>query len=274
MGSMELLAAALEYLETHLEEDVRTEDVARECYCSKSTLEKLFKCVNNISVHDYLVRRRMTQAARLLLAQPELGILELALRFGYSTNESFTRAFKQVWNCNPSEFRKEVRFSELFPRLFVPPENGDEFMKQRRQVDISELYDLFVQRRGCYFICCDIRDMIKINEVSRKAGDIAILTSMQWMNDAAGEEDVVFRIGGDEFALLTNSTDIAYAEMVAEKIRQHNGQAIPYAEQEVPLTLYTGVTKLTEGTVRYCELFEGLHKTIQSSKYETIEKGM
>ncbi|MGN0506481.1 MAG: helix-turn-helix domain-containing protein [Lachnospiraceae bacterium] len=266
MGSMELLANALEYLETHLEEDVRTEDVARECYCSKSTLEKLFQCVNHISVHEYLVRRRMTKAARLLLSQPELGILQIALQFGYSTNESFTRAFKQVWNCNPSEFRATTRFTELFPRLRVPDENGDEYVKNCRQVDISELYDLFVQRKGCYFICCDIKNMIAINDVSRKAGDIAILTSLQRMNDAAGEEDVVFRIGGDEFALLTNSSDITYAEAVAEKIRGCNGQPVLYEGAELPLNLYVSITKLTEGTVRYHELFSGLHKAIEQNK--------
>lgn len=55
MDNMELLATALEYIENHLEEDVRTEDAAKSCFCSKSTLEKLFRCVMNISVRDYIV---------------------------------------------------------------------------------------------------------------------------------------------------------------------------------------------------------------------------
>ena len=94
MGNMELLASALEYVETHLEEDVRTEDVAKACFCAKSTLEKLFRCVMNISVHDYMVRRRMMKAAKLLHGNPEVNVLSVALQFGYSTNESFTRAFR------------------------------------------------------------------------------------------------------------------------------------------------------------------------------------
>ena len=149
MGNMELLATALEYMETHLEEDVRTEDVAKDCFCSKSTLEKLFRCVMNISVHDYMVRRRMMKAAKLLHGNQEVNVLSVALQFGYSTNESFTRAFKQVWNCNPSEFRIKARYTELYPRRLLPEETGDDFMNNRKRVDISELYDLFVQRRGC-----------------------------------------------------------------------------------------------------------------------------
>jgi AraC family transcriptional regulator len=63
---MELLANALEYMEANLSEEIKTEDVAKACYCSKAALEKLFRCLNHISIHDYVVRRRMTLAAREL----------------------------------------------------------------------------------------------------------------------------------------------------------------------------------------------------------------
>ena len=110
MKNMDLLATALSYMEEHLQEDIRTEDVAGACFCSKSTLEKLFRNVNHISVHDYVIRRRMMKAARMLFENPDVGVLEVALCYGYGTNEAFTRAFKQVWNCKPSEFRKGRRY--------------------------------------------------------------------------------------------------------------------------------------------------------------------
>jgi len=84
-------------------------------------------------------------------------------------------------------------------------------MAGRKYVDISELYDLFQERKDCYFVCCDIKWMIQINEVSRKAGDLSILETLHRMNEAAGEDDVVFRIGGDEFCMLTCSTEKEYA---------------------------------------------------------------
>ena len=268
MNNIELLVAALEYMEAHLEEELRTEDVARACFCSKSTLEKLFRHVNHISVHDYLIRRRMTKAARMLLENPQIGILELALCYGYSTNEAFTRAFKQVWNCKPSEFRKAHRYSELYPRLTKPVENGDVYMIERKPMDISELYDLFKERRNCYFVCCDIKNLLPINELSRKAGDLAILETMNRMNEAAGEEDVVFRIGGDEFALLTNSEDVGYAEKVAEQILSHNEESYLFEKTEIPLSLHVGMTRFEgPGTkVPYDELFVKLHSCIRESK--------
>ena len=66
MSKVELLANALEYIELHLVEDMKTEDIAKAVYCSKSTLEKLFQSINHLSIHDYVVRRRMNKGAKLL----------------------------------------------------------------------------------------------------------------------------------------------------------------------------------------------------------------
>ena len=127
MHHMELLLTALEYIEIHLRDEIRTEDIAAACFCSKSTLEKLFRRVHNISVHEYIIRRRMMLAARKLSRQPETSIPAVALEYGYSTHESFARAFEQIWNCKPSEFRR-TKFAELFPRLTVPPRKGDNYI--------------------------------------------------------------------------------------------------------------------------------------------------
>ncbi len=266
MGNLELLSAALEYMEEHLQEELHTEDVARACYCSKSALEKLFRYVYHLGVREYLVRRRMMRAARMLSEQRAVSILDVALAFGYGSNEAFTRAFKQVWNCRPSEFRKERRYSELFPRLRMPMEEGDAYMKTRKPVDISELYDLFKSRGDCYFVCCDIAKLESMNAVSRKAGDMAILETMGRMEEACGEEDIVFRIGGDEFALLTNSPERSYAENIAERIRSANGQVLHCEGKEFPLALHVGVTRFEGKRLKYDELFAGLHTAILDSK--------
>lgn len=265
MNNIDLLASALSYIEQHLEEKINTNDIAEACYCSKSTLEKLFKCVNDITIRDYLVRRRMTKAARDIAEEHGTSLLFIALRYGYSTNESFSRAFKEVWNCKPSEFRHK-RYSELYPRLEVPLEEGDEYMCERKHVDISELYDLFVKRKDCYFVCCDIKGLVPINEISRKAGDLAILESLRRMNEAAGEDDVVFRIGGDEFALLTARSDVQYAEEVADKILSYNEQTFEYEGQKIPLSLFVGIASMNSSVVKYDELFTSLHTQIKATK--------
>lgn len=262
MNNLDILANAFEYIEQHLQEDIKTEDVAAACYCSKSTLEKIFRYINHRSVHDYIMRRRMMLAAKMIVANPESNLLEVALSCGYSTNESFTRAFKNVWNCNPSEFRGNTRFSELFPRRYPPKQDGGIY-HMRVNLDISELYETFRQRKDCYFVCCDIKKLVPINEISHKAGDLAILETMNRMEREAGNEDIVFRIGGDEFVILTNSEDIKYAENVMERIRAYNGQPILFEDKEIPLSLHTAIVKF-EGSknIKYQDLFEQLHAAI------------
>lgn len=73
MDKLEILAGAITYIEENMQKDIRTEDVAKACYCSKSALEKMFRCMNNISVRDYLIRRRMMLAAKLIKAYPNRG---------------------------------------------------------------------------------------------------------------------------------------------------------------------------------------------------------
>ena len=262
MNKAELLADALEYMEQHLKDNITTEDVAAACYCSRSTLEKLFRYVNHMSIREYLMRRRLTRAARDIMREPDTGILEIALRYGYGTNESFTRAFRGFWNCKPSEFRGKTRFSELFPRLTGPLGEGDATMAERKHVDISELYDLFQERRACCFVICDIKQMMAVNEISRKAGDLAIAEALQRIQDAAGENDVAFRIGGDEFALLTDSEDESYAESLAEKIKSSNDKPILWEGREIPLTLHVGVTRFEGKRIGYDELFHQLDSAI------------
>lgn len=139
-------------------------------------------------------------------------------------------------------------------------------MNNRRNVDISELYDLFKERRNCYFVCCDIKSLVPINEISYKAGNLAILESIKRMMGAAGEEDIVFRIGADEFALLTNSEDIHYAESIAEKIKSHNNDTFTFEEQEIPLNLYVGITRIDNSTPKYKDLFAELNKLLLEMK--------
>lgn len=266
MNNLEILAGAFEFIESNLQNEIKTQDVADACYCSKSVLEKIFRCVSNLGVHEYIIKRRMMIAARMIMADKDMGMLDIALACGYSTNESFSRAFKSVWNCNPSEYRTKEKYSELFPKLNAPLVDGGSYMNTRRNVDITELYELFVHRKNCYFICCDIVGLLKINEMSYKVGDMAILETQNRMLKEAGTEDIVFRIGGDEFVMMTNSCDVKYAEDVADRIKQHDGGTVEAEGKEIPLSLHVSITKFDVGNLMYRELFEKLHMNIINNK--------
>ena len=266
MNNLEILANALEFIESNLQNELKTEEVAKACFCSKSSLEKIFRHISGMGVHDYVIRRRMMLAAKLIAGNRELGLLDVALVCGYSTNESFTRAFKSVWNVNPSEFRCSTKFSELFPRLYPPIQDGGNYLMMRKNVDISEMYEVFVQRKNCYFVCCDIKGLLPMNEISHKAGDLAIVETMNRLLSVAGDEDIVFRIGGDEFVILTDSEKEAYALELCEKIKAYNGKTFTFEDMDIPLELHIGSVKFEGKCLRYRDLYEQLHNAILQHK--------
>lgn len=269
-----MLIEAMEYVENNLTEPIKTEDIANHLFCSKSSLEKLFKYCNNISIRDYIIRRRMSCAAKEIAKHPETSLLDIGIKYGYGSNEAFTRAFYGVWQTTPSEFKRNPSGYELFPGYRIDLELMEEkSMSGRKKVDISELYDFMKARRQCYMVLGDIKSLIPINEISHKAGDLAIITAMKRMENAAGEEDIVFRIGGDEFVILTNSTDEEYVQRICEGILNHNKECIVWENQEIPLTLYVKAVKLNiNSNLRYSELFTMLHNELSEEYKRQIEK--
>ncbi|MCQ2519357.1 MAG: helix-turn-helix domain-containing protein [Lachnospiraceae bacterium] len=270
MENLKLLIEALEYIDNNLTESINTEDIANHLYCSKSTIEKLFKYINNMTIRDYIIRRRMSKAAMELSSYPERTVLDIGIRYGYGSNEAFTRAFFSVWQVSPSEFRKNPSNYELFPGYRLDRElMEEELMKDRKKIDISELYDCIKERRGCYLILGDIKHLVPINEISDKAGDLAIISAMNRMEAAAGVDDVVFRIGGDEFVVLTNSCDELYAREVCRNILSHNEECIEWDGKKIPLSMFVKAVKFdSEGTLRYSDFFSMLHNELSDSLKE------
>lgn len=267
MENLLLITEVLDFIETNLTEDIKTEDIAKELHCSKSSIEKLFRIVTNMSIKDYSIRRRMSRAAKDMIKNPDISLLELAVKYGYSSNEAFTRAFKSVWHTNPSEYRKNPMLFELFPALKLEQElMEDDTMSNKKKVDISELYDCIKERRNCYFVGVDIKSLIPINEISHEAGDIAILTAMRRLEMASGKEDIVFRIGGDEFVALTNSDNKEYADKIVTEILSHNGETFRYKEKDIPLSLYATSYKMESKTLRYAQLFSAMQSQLDSIK--------
>lgn len=276
MANMELLMRSLSYIEDHLDSEIQTEDICRACYASKSSLEKLFKMSASFSVHDYIMRRRMMKAARLMIQKPEMSLLDIAVQYGYSSHEAFTRSFFKVWNCNPSEYKEKYGSKGQVPELFPMVTGfyqlkGERYM--RRALDISEMYDFIKERQNCYIVCTDIVHLIPINDISYKAGDIALSETMKRMMDSSGDEDVIFRIGSDEFVMITNSEDIKYAEEVREKIIAMNGQTFDFEDKKIPLSLYSVITKIERDVIRYSEVFNDLVSAIKAGKNKVDGSG-
>lgn len=264
MKNFMVLTETIHYIEENLCEPVSRTDIASHCSVSLSTLEKLFRYALHFSLKDYITKRRMTQAAKDI-AESKMTVTEIAMKYQYNSIEVFTRAFRRVWGVNPSEFSGTWKFTGIFPKINYEYEKGDDIYMARKKVDLSEAYDYFKSLAGSYVLCFDIKGLLPINEISRKAGDAAILEAASRIDGAAGEDMLALRIGGDEFALLTGLYDENAVSVIKSKVLEKNGVPIIFEGQEIPVYLWCGTTHAPD-RLKYDEFFTDMHNSISKSK--------
>ena len=268
MRNLYVLSAALTLVEQRLREPVTVDALAEAVYCSGSGLQKLFGYAFHCSVGEYLTKRRLTCASRALL-DSERSVTEIALDYQYGSPEAFSRAFKRFWGVSPTVFRKSARFPELFPRFEPPTRTGGEHMNQRKPVDISALYDLISALAGTYVLCVDIQGLHDVNtRLGRTAGDLMIAAAFRRIEQALSQDMLLFRIGGDEFAVLTRLTEEGDARALADRIAARNGDTFCVGTQALPLGLWLSVSRIPEGALNYHATLSLLYEALAQTKKE------
>lgn len=101
MDFLEKMNGAMEYIEEHLDGEVDYAELARRIGCSEYHLSRMFPFLTGESLSLYIRRRRMTRAA-LELRGGEEDLLGLAVKYGYSSVDAFSRAFREVHGVPPS----------------------------------------------------------------------------------------------------------------------------------------------------------------------------
>ncbi len=264
MKNFYILTDAINYIEDNLCNEFTLEDVAEACYSSLSGLKKLFRYAFHHGLYEYVSKRRLTHAAHDLL-NTDQSVTQIAMRYQYNSPEVFTRAFSKVWGTTPSAFRKQWKFSGIFPRIQFEYDGGE--IMSRKNVDLSELYDLLKNRTNSYVLCFDMICLDPINNnYGFEAGDKAILECLRRIDSLSDDSCILFRIGGDEFALVTDLKDPGEVELLVKKILAKNGEPIEHNDVPIPVGMRVGCTRLSGSTLRYNNLYADLYRAIEGAK--------
>ncbi len=102
------LQKVLDLLETEFTHQLSIEELARRAGVSHSYLRRLFERKFQISPSRYLQNIRMAYARQYLL-DTKSSIAEVAALCGYPDSNYFTRLFRQLHRCTPSEYRDIMR---------------------------------------------------------------------------------------------------------------------------------------------------------------------
>lgn len=116
MKWIERLKGCVAYIEDNLKDEIKMERLCEIACLSPLYFPRLFEAVTDISLSEYIRRRRMTVAARELI-DGDRKIIDIALDYGYATPESFSRAFKGVHGVSPSFLRSDNPTIKSYPKL-------------------------------------------------------------------------------------------------------------------------------------------------------------
>lgn len=118
MKWIESLQQAIDFMEEHLSEDISIEQIAKEVNFSPFHFQRTFSILTDISIGEYLRRRRLTLAAHEL-QRTEAKVIDVALKYGYDTPEAFTKAFRRQHGITPSEARTYSGKLTSYNRLVI-----------------------------------------------------------------------------------------------------------------------------------------------------------
>lgn len=116
------------YINDHYSEDLTLESVADVAGFSKFHFSRLFKKFSNITFYDYLCRKRIMEAEKLLL-NPNNTVTEVAMATGFNSISTFNRVFKSIKKCSPTEYINRVRHNTTAPVVVDPVEEFDQQFK-------------------------------------------------------------------------------------------------------------------------------------------------
>lgn len=94
-----------DYINNHLNEDLSLDHLASFFYASKYHISHIFKDNMGISLHQYILKKRLQASKNGILSGASLG--ELCHQYGFSDYTSFYRAFKKEFGVSPREFREQ-----------------------------------------------------------------------------------------------------------------------------------------------------------------------
>ncbi|RKX75858.1 MAG: hypothetical protein DRP87_13520 [Spirochaetes bacterium] len=104
---VDVLHKALDYIKKNYMKKISLSDVAENAHISPSYFSKVFKDEMRCNFNTYLNRVRVNMSKKLLL-DPELSLVEVAMRSGFEDQSYFTKVFKKITGLSPGKYRESL----------------------------------------------------------------------------------------------------------------------------------------------------------------------
>lgn len=112
MNYVDEAASTIDFIEANLTRKLDLDTISQAVHYSKYHLHRVFSDTVGLTVHEYIQRRQLTEAAKLLVFSNK-PIVDIALLSGYKSQQAFTNAFTAMYKTPPNMYRENERFYPL-----------------------------------------------------------------------------------------------------------------------------------------------------------------
>lgn len=210
------LQKVLDYIEQHIKEKISVETLSALCFYSPNHFNRIFQSIIGIPVLDYIKKRKLSVAASQII-DSDKNILDIALDYGFNSPETFSRAFKKIFDITPMAYRKMNTHAIPIDFWRVTFENSDlqrrymlavETMCNRLKAD-SNILAVIVMGSLSYdkvWEKSDIDMTIIVNDACKLKTGLCLVE-----DDIHIEGSVYTRSEFKSFSYKANQTSIAYS---------------------------------------------------------------
>ena len=182
---------AIDYIEANLTEEINYEKVAAESFSSSYHFQRVFSILCGYTLGEYIRLRRLSLAGAEL-ANGKEKVIDIALKYGYDSPDSFAKAFQKFHGITPSQARADGSMLKSFSRLSIKISlEGGSIMNYRIETkpQLTLLgykkrfegtpYDEFRHKQeGDFFITTRAHQWMLKGMANDKLSDYCVLTNM------------------------------------------------------------------------------------------------
>ena len=136
IGWNEGVTNAISYIEENLDKELDIKDIADKAYVSAFYFQKIFHVLCEFTVGEYIRNRRLSLAGTELAAS-DAKVMDVALKYGYESPDSFAKAFQKFHGMLPSQARNK-QSQVLLPsctKIFIGRRYSYELQNCRKKRD-------------------------------------------------------------------------------------------------------------------------------------------
>lgn len=142
MEWLERMNRAMDYIELNLAGEIELSEVARRACCSSHQFQRMFSFITNVTLAEYIRRRKLTLAALELQNNQAIRVIDIAIKYGYESPVSFARAFQSLHGITPAMARQDGIALKAYPRLsFLITIKGVDAVNYR--IETKESFEVF-----------------------------------------------------------------------------------------------------------------------------------